>query len=72
MNGNRNLIDDIVQDLILIEIIRSLENVKTELQTNRTFKLWLQNMDVTDTLQQFLRAEHTGKWELPLSCLTCL
>ena len=41
MNGNRNLIDDIVQDLILIEIIRSLENVKTELQTNRTFKLWL-------------------------------
>ena len=55
MNGDRNM-NDIVEDPILIEVIRSLENVKTELQTNRTFKLWLQNMDMTDTLQQFFKS----------------
>ena len=42
---------------------------KTSIMTSKNSKLWLQYMDMLDTLRKFIKAERTGNWKLHLQAL---
>ena len=59
-----------ILQITLFSVRSCLGNMKSELQKNRTSRLWLQYMDMIDILRQFLRAECKGNWELHLDSLS--
>ena len=54
---------------VLLEIRQAIENSKKILSTKPTAKLWLQYLEMIQILQQFIKAERTGNWQLHLSSL---
>ena len=65
--------NSILQTVDECESLQTLNNMiyaeSQRLSRNRTAKLWIQYMDMVSILQQFLRAERTGNWELHLITL---
>ena len=61
---------DIEKSELLHKLRKALRERKEELKCSRTATLWLQYLDMINILQQFLRAERTGNWNLHLHALS--
>ena len=48
----------------------ALQASKESIKSSRTATLWMQYMDMVDTLRKFIRAEHTGNWKLHLQAVS--
>ena len=62
-------VDDINNDQTLKLIKSQLSQKTNELQNDCTSQLWIQYMRAIDILRKFIKAEHTGNWELHLQAV---
>ena len=63
-------VDQVCCSDAITRIGAALQASKESIKSSRTATLWMQYMDMVDTLRKFLRAEHTGNWELHLQAVS--
>lgn len=51
---------------VLQKIAEKLESKRVSMHNQRTATLWIQYMNMVDTLRTFIKAERTGNWNLHL------
>ena len=68
--NNSPSVHQVCQSEIIQKLKESLKNKVCSLQSSRTASLWLQYLDIIDILRNFIRAQHTGNWELHLQSLS--
>ena len=62
--------EQVCQDDVIAKISDALQERKEHLKSSRTAAMWLQYMDMIDILRKYIRAEHTGNWELHLQTVS--
>ena len=58
-----------VLDKIKVSLKKNIESLR---KSSRTSALWVQYMSMIEILRKFIRAEHTGNWELHLQSIQAI
>ena len=51
---------------VLLKVAEKLESKRVSMHNQRTATMWIQYMNMVDTLRTFIKAERTGNWNLHL------
>lgn len=51
---------------VLLKVAEKLESKRVSVHNQRTATMWIQYMNMVDTLRTFIKAERTGNWNLHL------
>ncbi len=69
MEGGVSIEEAATSDAIQLINEQLTRYAKSLKQSSRTSALWLQYMDMVDILRKYIRAEHTGNWNLHLQAI---